>query len=261
VRADPVRGELDHQRCGVAAQRVQERAKVRAEGVHVASAEVGVPDVEGGGSARDRAGHVSADRGRLGYFIVLDDDQQRHPPQLGHVQRLVDSSLPPGPVADVGQGEIPGAGALEVQRDPHGQGQALALYARRQVVATVDVLAPAHPAAHRPFATHDLGQQALGIAEARQVVAVATMIAEDEVGLVKQRLEDDRNVLLAQAGVGRAVERTLLEEFEQLQLEVADEQHQLEVCLRRCGEPASVHLVVEGQGFRCHDPNFSLTFR
>src|SRR5262249_26299758 len=62
-----------------------------------------------------------------------------------------------------------------------------------------------------------------------QVVAVAAVVAEDEVVVSQQQPQRDGDVLLAEAGVGGAVELALREQVEQGLLEAPDQQQQVQV--------------------------------
>ena len=115
-------------------------------------------------------------RGGLGDAVVLHHDQQRQPPQRGHVQRLVDRALAPGAVADVDAGDRAGCGPLQVQRDAGGDRHALALHAGGQEAAAVEVLAAADAAADRARPAHDLGEQPCGSPNLGEVVAVAAWL-------------------------------------------------------------------------------------
>ncbi len=77
------------------------------------------------------------------------------------------------------------------------------------------MLAAADPAADRALAAHDLRQQAGGVVEPGQVVAVAPVVAEDVVAGAQQARHRHGHDLLAQARVGRAVELALREQVQQ----------------------------------------------
>nr|BFE87830.1 hypothetical protein GCM10020093_104310 [Planobispora longispora] len=134
-----------------------------------------------------------------------------------------------------------------MEGDARGHRQALALHPGGQVAVAVDVLAAAHPAADRALPAHDLRQQAVRVAEPGQVVAVAPVVAEHEVGGAQQGAQRHRHVLLAQAGVRGAVQLAPAVQLEQLQLEVPDQQQQFEVVVGQAGEPGPAGRRVEGR--------------
>lgn len=95
----------------------------------------------------------------------------------------------------------------------------------------MDVLAAADARADRALSAHDLGEQAAGVVEAREVVPVPAVVAEDEVVVAKQRRKRDGHVLLTETRVRCAAQRAAVERREQPTLEAADEQHALEICV------------------------------
>jgi hypothetical protein len=78
-------------------------------------------------------------------------------------------------------------------------------------------------AAHAVGAAHDLADQSVDVAGARQVVAVAAVVAEDEVAGDQRVGDGDAGPLLADAGVHRAEELPLREQLEQPLLGLPDE--------------------------------------
>ncbi|GAB3897959.1 hypothetical protein GCM10027612_55200 [Microbispora bryophytorum subsp. camponoti] len=222
VRSEAVRGELDDQRGRLGPHGVDQRGEGLPDLADVGGRDVVVADAEGRRPGGDRAGHLRGRGGRLGDAVVLDHDEQRHPPEGGHVQRFVDGALAPGAVSDVGAGQRSRAG--QFQAHPGGHGQALALHAGGQETPVVDVLAAADAAAQGALPPHDLGEQSVRVGMAGEEVAVPPVVAEHEVVVAEQGRDRDRNVLLPEAGMGGAAQHALLEQAEQGAFEVPDEE-------------------------------------
>ena len=161
VRAEPVRGELHHQR----ARRVADpRRRSGASAARIASMSSestrrwSMPNA----AARPAMvpGQLAAGRRGLGDAVVLDHARAaaaatarpcsapRTPPPRPRCRRRCRRRR-----------RAPGLGALEVQRDPGRDRQALALHPGGEVAVAPDVLAAADPVADGALPAHDLGEQ------------------------------------------------------------------------------------------------------
>ena len=106
MRAEPIGAELDEERAAFGADVVGGvlRGVVAGEDVHPVDRECGYPirrRLRGEVGLRLRPLQCSAHRVK----VVLATEQDRQPPQCGHVQRLVERALGDGTVAEVAGGD------------------------------------------------------------------------------------------------------------------------------------------------------------
>src|ERR1700693_565464 len=87
------------------------------------------------------------------------------------------------------------------------------------------MLAASDPPTHAGLLAHDLGQQSEGIASAREVVPVATMVAENVIAFAEVLHDSYRVSLLAYVCVSCPAEQPFLEQAEHCFLEPPDKTH------------------------------------
>src|SRR5689334_2421238 len=192
---------------------------------HVRALHLADRHVERGEPPDHAAGQIDRDRRALCPAVVFADHQQWQAPQGSHVEGLVDDPLAQGAVADEHHAYRVAAGQLVGKGNPRGRRHDAALNAVRLEARRTDVLAAAHTAADTGLLAHDFGQQTQRVARLREVVAVASVVAENVIAVGEVFHHRHRVGLLPDAGVGGSVECALLEQLEQSLLKPPDESH------------------------------------
>ena len=124
---------------------------------------------------RNRPGELELDRRRLRVVVVLDDEEDREPPERGHVQRLVRDSLSERAVAEEHRRD--GAGALLLLRERDaGRDRDASEHTVGIEVPVAEVLAAALPTADTGCFPHHLAEQAERVVREREVVPVTAVV-------------------------------------------------------------------------------------
>ena len=167
-------------------------------------------------------------RRRLGPVVVLADEDGRHLPELGEVQRLVECSDIRRPVAEERDPDARLAAQLEGERRTRDRRQAAADDRVRAQVPALDVV-EVHRAAVAVRAAFllavQLGHHLVRVRALGERVAVRAMRRSDHVAVLERAADADGAGLLADRDVEEAGQVAGAEALLDLLLEAADEEH------------------------------------
>ena len=174
-------------------------------------------------------GRGAVDRGAHRILVVLDHEDDRQLPQLGHVEALVDLALIGRAVAEIGEADA----AIRFIFVPEGEpGAERDLGADDAVAAVESVLDAEH--VHRAAlalgdagcAAGQLGHDHFGVDAVSEHVAVVAIAGDDAVLARRQRrLQPDRDRFLADVEMAEAADQAEPVKLAGALLEAADEQH------------------------------------
>jgi hypothetical protein len=156
--------------------------------------------------------------------VVFEHDEQRQTPLRGDIQRLVQSSLSERPIADEYHDDVARGAKLVCERKAGGDRCDAALNAVAEHAVRANVLAAAAPAADAGLFPHDLGEQAIDVVGAREVMAVAPVIAENLIAVNEVPCDGEAGQFLADARMDRSKQLPCCKQVEKPLLEPANQQ-------------------------------------
>jgi hypothetical protein len=188
--------------------------------------------------------------------VVRDHEDDGQAPQRGEVHRLAEGALVGGAVAELAERRVLRAEVVGGQSEARGDREVAAddpVAAHEALLEIEHVHRPAAALAEPVDAPEELGHDAIGIAAARERVAVRA-VRRDEVVLIAQRARgaDDRR-LLADREMQEAADLRLRVHLTRALLEAADEDHRRQPLTRdvRLGKRGVLGGV---RDWLCHQP-------
>ena len=127
---------------------------------------------------------MALDRGAHPVEVVLEDEDDRQPPERRQVHRLAEVAGVRGAVAEHADGDVVGALVVGGEREPGGERQVAAddpVAAHEPALAVEDVHRAAAPARGPVDAAEELGHHVLGVGAAGDRVPVGAVGADQVV--------------------------------------------------------------------------------
>ncbi len=201
---------------------VQEFARGGEDVQHVAGIEFAGGDAKGGKPRGKVACEGAVRGGGLGDAVVFHHEQDRRPPQRGHVQRFIHCAFPQGAIPDENHGNRARTFDLLRQRHARRNRNRPPQNAVGVKILPVQMLGTAPPAAHARRLPHQFGEEGAHIPPVGEKMPVATVVAEDDVARLELGQHADRVRLLPEVGVGRPVKQPFREVVEDGLLKTAE---------------------------------------
>ena len=170
--------------------------------------------------------------------VVLDEEDDRQPPEGREVHRLAEVAGVGGAVAEHADGHLVGALVVGGEREPGGDREVAAddpVAAHEAAVAVEDVHRAAASAGGAVLAAEQLGHHVLGVGAAGDRVAVGPVGADQVVVRLHHRGRADDRRLLADRQVQEPAGLRTLVLAARLLLEAADQGHLAEQFAARLG--------------------------